>query len=35
MYEFKSQLQARTVARIIETLDKKDEGLIVNWVVLL
>lgn len=33
MYEFKSQLQARTVSKIIETIDKKDgEILIVNWV---
>lgn len=33
MYEFKSQLQARTVSKIIEALDKKDgEILIVNWV---
>jgi hypothetical protein len=33
MYEFKSQLQARTVARIIETLDKKEgEASIISWV---
>jgi hypothetical protein len=34
MYEFKSQLQARTVSKIIDTLEKKDgENIIINWVV--
>lgn len=33
MYEFKSQLQARTVARIIETLERRDgEAAVVGWV---
>lgn len=32
-YEFKSQLQAKTVAKMIELLEKKDgESSIVNWV---
>jgi len=32
MYEFKSQLQARTVARVIEVLEKREgEATIVAW----
>lgn len=34
MYEFKSQLQARTVAQIIDYLNRKDgESALVSWVI--
>jgi dihydroorotate dehydrogenase len=33
MYEFKSQLQARTVAKVIETLERREgESTVVGWV---